>query len=120
MIKAIYLVRHGQPVSGISRCLEQTDVPLDDAELYQAARLREWFADKPLKVICVSPLERCAQTARIISDVRLPIYIWPELVEMVAGLWESLFKRFASVFPKNMREAYLTFSLTTVAGWLFE
>jgi broad specificity phosphatase PhoE len=101
-MKTIYLIRHGRPVSGVGRCLGHTNTPLDEVGLYQAALLREWFADKPLAAICSSPLARCVQTARIISDGRMPIAKWPELVEMDAGRWENLsFDEIRRRYPKE-------------------
>jgi broad specificity phosphatase PhoE len=104
-VKTIYLVRHGQPVSVMGRCLGQTNTPLDEVGLYQASRLREWFADKPLAAICTSPLERCVQTARIISDGRIPVDQWPSLVEMNVGRWENLsFNEIRRRYPKEYEE----------------
>lgn len=89
-MKTIYLVRHAEPCFGKGRCLGQTDVPLNDTGLYQAERLREWFADKKLAAICSSPLERCVQTARIISDGCMMIDIRTALAEMDSGLWQNM------------------------------
>lgn len=104
-MKTVYLVRHAQPLSGAHRCLGQTDAPLDEVGLYQASRLREWFADKPFVAICSSPLERCAQTARIIADDRMPIDIRPTLKELDGGLWENMsFDEIRKQYPKEYEE----------------
>ena len=104
-MKTIYLVRHGEPVSGRNRCIGYTDVPLSDSGLYQAGRLREWFSDKKLAAICSSPLDRCVQTARIIADRRMPIDIWPALREMDGGLWENMsFDDIRKQYPKEYEE----------------
>ena len=104
-MKTIYLVRHAQPRSGKHRCLGHTDVPLDDIGLYQAARLCEWFEDKPIAAVCSSPLERCAQMARIIADGRMPIIIRHGLKEMDGGLWENMsFDDIRKQYPKEYEE----------------
>ena len=104
-MKTIYLVRHAEPCSGKNRCLGQTDVPLNDTGLYQAERLREWFADKKLAAVCSSPLERCAQTARIIANGRMPVDVRPALAEMDGGLWENMsFDEIRKRYPKEYEE----------------
>lgn len=104
-MKTIYLVRHGETVSGGNRCIGHTDMPLSEMGLYQAGRLREWFAQKELSAVCSSPLERCAHTARIISEGRLPTYIFPELIEMDAGAWENMsFEDIKRLYPKEYEE----------------
>lgn len=104
-MKKIYLVRHAEPCSGKSRCLGQTDVQLNDTGLYQAERLREWFADKKLAAVYSSPLERCAQTARIIADGRMMIDIQTALLEMNGGLWQNMsFDEIRKRYPKEYEE----------------
>ena len=101
-MKTIFLVRHGEPVSGKHRCLGQTDVPLNELGLYQAECLREWFADKSLAAVCSSPSERCVQTAQIIADGHIPMDTWPALRELDCGLWENLsFDDIRKRYPKE-------------------
>ncbi len=83
----IDLLRHGEPVGG-HRYRGQTDDPLSEKGWEQMraaiAGRSEW------DVIYTSPLRRCAEFARELSETRsLPIMIDPRLMEIGFGTWEG-------------------------------
>lgn len=81
-MRKLYLIRHGQCRDGAHRCIGGTDLPLDEVGLCQAERLRQWARSKPLTAVYTSPLSRCRETARILSDGRLPVHTADGLREM--------------------------------------
>ena len=89
-MRKLYLIRHGQCRDGAHRCIGGTDLPLDEVGLCQAERLRQWARSKPLTAVYTSPLSRCRETARILSDGRLPVHTADGLREMDGGVWEGL------------------------------
>ena len=84
-MRKLYLIRHGQCRDGAHRCIGGTDLPLDEVGLCQAERLRQWARSKPLTAVYTSPLSRCRETARILSDGRLPVHTADGLREMDGG-----------------------------------
>ena len=89
-MRKLYLIRHGQCRDGVHRCIGGADLPLDEVGLCQAERLRQWARSKPLTAVYTSPLSRCRETARILSDGRLPVHTADGLREMDGGVWEGL------------------------------
>ena len=86
-MRKLYLIRHGQCRDGAHRCIGGTDLPLDEVGLCQAERLRQWARSKPLTAVYTSPLSRCRETARILSDGRLPVHTADGLREMDGGVF---------------------------------
>lgn len=88
-MRAIYLVRHGEPAfpGGRSFCLGRMDLPLSPAGLAQAGALGDYFRALPSARVVASPLRRCVQTARRIAE---DCQISAGLVEVDMGLWTGL------------------------------
>lgn len=91
MIKRIYLIRHGMIDTGnVKRYIGITDLPLNQPGIYQAVYLKRYFKEIPINRIFTSPLTRCVQTAKIISDgKKQPYEIVKEFEEINLGLWEN-------------------------------
>ncbi len=84
----LYLVRHcdvRNPEGVLYGHLP--DFPLSEKGVKQAHNLGKFFADKPVKVIYASPLERAQETAKIIQSYlkNVPIITTDELVEAKFG-----------------------------------
>lgn len=100
-MRAIYLVRHGEPdfPDGKKACLGRTDLPLSEKGKRQALLLREYFKDLPFSHVFTSPLKRCVQTA--ISNA-IPK---DGLTEVDMGDWDGLsFDEIRSRWPDIYRE----------------
>ena len=91
-IRKVYLVRHGavEFQGGIHRCIGRTDVPLGEGGRAQAEHLAKYFAAHSVTRIFTSPLERCRETAQILSHGRYPVEIEAGLREVDMGEWENL------------------------------
>jgi alpha-ribazole phosphatase len=84
----IDLLRHGEPVGG-RRYRGQIDDPLSDQgwrEMWHAVS-----ADTPWQVIISSPLRRCSEFARQLSEkLSLPMLLDDRLKEVGFGAWQGL------------------------------
>ena len=68
---AIYLVRHGETTANVSNVLQgQSDVPLNEQGLKQAALIGARLREKHFDFIASSDLSRAAVTAREIAGER--------------------------------------------------
>ncbi len=83
----IDLLRHGEPVGG-NKYRGQTDDPLSDTGWHQ---MRAATAQSiPWQQIISSPLSRCAEFARELSQQRnLPLSLQPGFKEIGFGQWEG-------------------------------
>jgi probable phosphoglycerate mutase len=103
MSTRLILARHGQTTWNASRRFQgQTDVPLDETGLAQAAalgrKLASDLANTPtLRAIYTTDLQRAHQTAQIIAQALLktahqapPLVIEPRLREMHFGDWQGM------------------------------
>lgn len=106
-MRAVYLVRHGQPeMPGERRlCVGRTDLPLSRTGAEQARRLGEYFAGLPATVIS-SPLKRCRDTAAAISE---DYELCEGLLELDMGQWtglsfEEIRARWPQLYEKRGRE----------------
>lgn len=90
--RKVYLVRHGavEFQGGIHRCIGRTEVPLGEGGRVQAEHLAKYFATHSVTRIFTSPLERCRETAQILSQGRYPVEIEDGLQEVDMGEWENL------------------------------
>ena len=71
----LYVVRHGETIENANNCLVgRINSPLTEKGIEQAKKVREYFEDKVIDLIVSSPLDRCRQTAKIISNDTIPIY----------------------------------------------
>jgi putative nucleotidyltransferase with HDIG domain len=107
-MRKLYLIRHAEPLSGEGRCMSKTDLPLDETGIYQSERLREWARMIRLTEVFSSPLGRCVQTARIMSDGCIPVQTCEQLHEMDVGEWENqtfdeIRTRYADVYAARGR-----------------
>ena len=66
------------------------DVHLNQAGIEQAESLAERLAGLPIEAIYCSPLERCVETAQIVSQPHnLEVQTMPEIGEVRYGRWEG-------------------------------
>ena len=85
----LYLVRHGQTAANVNGVIQgQTDVPLDETGIMQAARVGARLKNVHFDTIYSSDLSRTMVTAREIAHGRKIIPI-PELREWHLGHWQS-------------------------------
>ena len=71
----LYVVRHGETIENANNCLVgRINSSLTEKGIEQAKKVKEYFKDKSIDLIVSSPLDRCRQTAKIISDDIIPIY----------------------------------------------
>ena len=70
-MRTIYLARHGKPEfpGGEKCCIGRTDLPLSEEGRAQIAALADSFKGKEIERIYTSPLKRCAESARILSEL---------------------------------------------------
>ena len=88
----VVLVRHGRTTANTSGVLagRSTGVRLDDVGAEQVARTADRLAAVPLVAVVTSPLERCRQTARALTDRQpgqAPALRDKGLVEVDYGEW---------------------------------
>lgn len=90
--RRIYLVRHGAVEfrDGISRCIGRTEIPLSALGRKQAEKLTHYFTRHPVTHVFASPLERCQETAQILSAGRYPVTTEKDLRELDMGEWENV------------------------------
>lgn len=86
------LVRHGQTNWNLEgRYQGQSDVPLNEKGLAQAASLIEKLQDKTISAIYTSDLMRARQTAEPIANLLgIEIQLEPRLREINQGQWEGV------------------------------
>lgn len=91
-MRTIYLVRHGMVAfqDHIRRCIGWTDIPLSDAGRKQAGKLAQYFTYHPVETVYCSPLDRAAETARILAAGRFPVETVERLKELYMGEWENV------------------------------
>lgn len=105
--RKIYIIRHGEiyEKGEVHRCLGHTDVPMSKRGERQVKKTAEWFRDKEIDRIYSSPLRRCVETARMISEQKEKsndIRTCSALQELDAGEWENLsFERIRREYPKE-------------------
>lgn len=113
----IYLARHGRtPYNHEGRFQGQSDVPLDETGLQQAAELAERAAAHDFAVLWASPLRRARQTAEAVAArTGLTIQFDERLMETDTGDWTD--RSFEEVRAENPEgfDAWLTGD----ASWQF-
>ena len=71
----LYVVRHGETMENANNCLVgRINSSLTSNGVLQAKKVKDYFKDKQIDAIISSPLDRCRQTAEIISDKCIPIF----------------------------------------------
>ena len=91
-VTRIFLVRHGSTLlTAEDRFAGETDVALADEGREQARRLATRLGSQPIAAIYASPLQRCAETARLLAQPhQLAVQTRAEFREMSHGYWEGL------------------------------
>jgi alpha-ribazole phosphatase len=84
-LREIYLIRHTTPEVEKGVCYGQTDLNLKNTFPQEAKRIKEILPEK-FDVIYTSPLKRCFQLAKYISEENLVID--NSLLEINFGKWE--------------------------------
>lgn len=70
----VYIVRHGETMVNASNKLQgRINSGLTEEGLKQCVELRKKFEDKKIDLIVSSPLDRCKQTAEILSNGKIPV-----------------------------------------------
>ncbi len=103
-MRAVYLVRHGQPEKPAIKhlCVGRLDLPLSQEGKQQARSLGSYFgpllcAGQSVKVIS-SPLERCRDTASAISPV---FEVMDDFLEVDMGEWTGRsFEDIKKIWPE--------------------
>ena len=88
---ALVLIRHGETDWNVAgRYQGQADPPLNSLGLEQAHQLAEELESSPFDVMYTSPLQRAAQTAKIIAEaLEIPLFEEPRLMEIHQGDWQT-------------------------------
>ncbi|MDD2377633.1 MAG: histidine phosphatase family protein [Bacilli bacterium] len=69
----IYVVRHGETESNVKRLFQgRINTGLNEHGIDQAIEVKNHFKDFGIDLIISSPMNRCRETAEIISDGKLP------------------------------------------------
>src|SRR5688572_29355607 len=91
-VTRIFLVRHGSTIlTAEDRFAGETDVALGDDGREQARRLATRLSSQPIATIYASPLQRCAETARLLAEPHaLAVQTRAEFREISHGHWEGL------------------------------
>ena len=70
----LYVVRHGETMENANNCLVgRINSSLTENGIEQAKKISNYFKNKKIDIIVSSPLDRCKQTAQIISNNMIPI-----------------------------------------------
>ncbi len=103
----LYLVRHGETVlNSLKVYYGRTDCALSQKGLIQAKKLKDNLKEYHFDTIISSPLKRCIQTAKIITDKpEVELVLENDLVELDFGLWEGLhYLEISQTYPKVWKE----------------
>jgi probable phosphoglycerate mutase len=86
-----FFMRHGESTWNAERRVQgQTDVPLSETGLAQAAEAARLIAGQPVGAVFASPLQRARHTAEIINaTLRLPLTLVDDLMEARLGVLEG-------------------------------
>ena len=88
----IYLLRHGESSVNVTQTLScrRVDPPLTEAGQAQADQVAAWLADKPIRRIYTSPMQRAVQTAQASAQrFGLAPVVAEELREIDCGVLEG-------------------------------
>jgi alpha-ribazole phosphatase len=83
----VFLIRHTTPAIGKGVCYGQSDIPLAESFLEEAAKLRLHLPET-FNRIYSSPLKRCMELASLLSH-RTEVITDPRLMELNFGEWEK-------------------------------
>ena len=86
----LYVVRHGETIWNVENRVQGiTDIPLTDQGRLDATLLKDLVKDINIDVVISSPLERAIETAKILTDGKLPINTDDRIKERDWGLNEG-------------------------------
>ncbi len=100
-----YFVRHGTTdFNGQGVYFGKTDSPLNVEGILQAKELGISLSEIHFDDIYTSPMKRCIDTARFITEMRKP-HVHDELSELDFGRWEGLnFRQCSEKDPEEFRK----------------
>ncbi len=113
-MKSVYLVRHGQTNFNMDGVIQgySSDLPLNETGGDQAHRLADSLSNHRFDLILSSDLQRCLQTARIISEkIKVPVEADKRLREIDFGEWEG------QTFEDMMKTPAWNIWVTTPSKW---
>lgn len=92
MALELWLWRHPRPSGAAGRCIGRTDLPVDPRRAKRLAhRLRRAARQHRLpRVVCTSPLQRCASVGRWLARWGWQHQIDARLLELDFGRWDGL------------------------------
>lgn len=110
-MRNLYFVRHGKPEfpGGKKCCIGWTDLSLSEEGRSQIAELKKQFENEAIEKIYTSPLKRCVESARILSELlsggQIPVEIVEDMKEIGMGEWEGLpFSEIREKYPEEYEE----------------
>ena len=95
----LYVVRHGQTNENIGKIMQgNMDTQLNEKGIEQARSARDKLKDVKIDVIFSSPKARALDTAKIISDGKIPIICDDRLRSRNHGEFEGLDRRTINLY----------------------
>ena len=86
----LYVVRHGETIwNAENRVQGISDIPLTDKGRLDATLLKDLVKDINIDVVIASPLERAIETAKILTDGKMPINTDDRIKERDWGMNEG-------------------------------
>ena len=86
----LYVVRHGETIWNLERRVQGvSDIPLTDVGRENAHELKELVSSLNIDVVISSPLKRAVETAKIITDNKLPVNTDDRIKERDWGMNEG-------------------------------
>ena len=88
----LIVARHGEtPWNVENKVLGRTDIPLNDNGMNQAKALAENLSQFNIQVVYVSPLERAANTGKVVAERNdADLVILEDLIEQNFGIYEGV------------------------------
>ena len=100
----IIAIRHGETAWNVdTRIQGQLDIPLNETGRWQASRMAQALADRPIRAIYASDLLRARETALALAQATdLPVLSAPGLREREFGIFEGkTFAEIAALWPEQ-------------------
>ena len=108
----LYVVRHGETIENSNNCLcGRINSSLTEKGFKQAEEIKKYFENKNIDLIVSSPLDRCKQTAKIISNNLIPIEYSDSLLGRDHGEFTGIHKskiNFDEYWNYNLNIKYKT------------
>lgn len=110
-MRKIFLIRHGSPnfENQKKQCIGHTDYPMSKEGMEQIKILKQDVKNFEPCMIYTSPLQRCIETAEILSEKKIPIIIIPDFIEINMGIWENktfdeIKKKYPQAYKQRIKE----------------